>query len=150
MHIPQVKLTKDKVLVISGKHTANTEATHPSNSHSGSITRTFTRRYQLPNDTETEGISARLQDGLLTLTVPKAEVTDPQDQEISIQEASSSFVGATGTAATAVDAPTNEKVPEASSHDQEEMGTASVKEDAAEAPSASDSVEAAREEQRSA
>lgn len=147
-----MKLTKDKVLEISGKHTANNEVTHPSNSHSESITRAFTRRYQLPNETETEQISAKLQDGLLTLTVPKAEVTEPQDQEISIQEASSSSVGATNTAATAVDldAPTKGKAPEASSHGQGEMGTASVKEVAAEASSAGDSAEAASEEQRSA
>lgn len=145
-----MKLTKDKVLVISGKHTANNEATHPSNSHSESITRTFTRRYQLPNDTETERISAKLQDGLLTLTVPKAEVTEPQDQEISVQEASYDSIGATNTAATAKDAPTDGKAPEISSHDQDELGTEAVKEDVAEASSASDPAEAAREEQRSA
>lgn len=148
-----MKLTKDKVLVISGKHTANNEATHPSNSHSESITRTFTRRYQLPNDTETERISANLQDGLLTLTVPKAEVTGPQDQEISIQEASSSSVGATNTVATAVDleAPTDGKAPEISSHEQDELGTTEAfREDAAKTSSGSDSAEAAREEQRSA
>ena len=142
-----MKLTKAKVLVISGQHTANKEVTDPGNSHSERISRTFTRRYQLPDDTETESISAKLQDGLLTLTVPKAEVPEPQDQEISIQEASSSAVGATDTAATTDDAPVDAQVPEADL--QERMDAASsVKEDTAGAPV--NSAEAAKEEKHSA
>ena len=141
-----MKLTKNKVLVISGNHTVNNEATDPGNSHSERISRTFTRRYQLPDDTQTDSISAKLQDGLLTLTIPKTEVSQPQDQEISIQEASPSPVGATDPAATTDDPLTDAQVPEA--HLQDKMGAGSVKQNTAGAPA--NSAEAAREEQRSA
>ena len=132
--------------MISGQHTANNETTDTGNSHSERISRTFTRRYQLPDDTETASISAKLQDGLLTLTVPKAEVPEPQDQEIAIQEASPGAVGATDTAAITDDAPVDAQAPEADLHDGK--GAASVNEDAAGAPA--NPGEAAREEQRSA
>ena len=139
-----MKLTKDKVLVISGKHTANSQVTDPGNSHSERISRTFTRWYQLPEDTETESISARLQDGLLTLTVPKTELPEPQDQEISIQEALPSSV--TTDTATKDDVTTDAQVLE--DNLQGKMETGSVKEDTAEA--LGKSAEAASEEQHSA
>ena len=102
----QVKLTKDKVLVITGQHTASTE--DEGAGHSQRISRTFTRRYQLPDDTNTESISAKLQDGLLTLTVPKANVPEIEDQEIMIQDAGSSSAGAGNSeAAASMDAPSN-------------------------------------------
>ena len=141
-----MKLTKDKILVISGKHTANNETTDPGNSFSERISRTFTRRYQLPDETETESISAKLQDGLLTLTVPRAEVSEPQDQEISIQEAPPSRNSTTNTAATTDDAPMDAHVVGANL--QDEMGASSIKEDTAGAPT--NSAGAAREEQCSA
>lgn len=101
-----MKLTKDKVLVITGHNTASTE--DESAGHSQRIFRTFTRRYQLPDDTNTESISAKLQDGLLTLTVPKADVSDIKDQEILIQDADPSSAGAGKSAAAAsLDAPNN-------------------------------------------
>ena len=83
----QVKLTKDKVLVISGKHVVNNEVTESGNVHTERTAQSFTRRYQLPDSTETEAISAKLQDGLLTLTVPKTHMPEAGDQEILIQEA---------------------------------------------------------------
>ena len=141
-----MKLTKDKVLVISGKHTADNDITDPGNSHSERISRTFTRRYQLPDDTETESISAKLQDGVLTLTVPKAGALEPQDQEIPVQEASLSSNGATITAAAATtdEPPMDAQVLRANLEDK--MGAAPVKEDTAGAPV--ESQKAAREEQR--
>ena len=138
-----MKLTKEKVLVISGEHTANNEVTESGNCHSERISRTFTRRYQLPDNTETESILAKLQDGMLTLTVPKAEAPEPEDQEILIQEAASN-VGATSSAATSVDDTTDAEASEAKL--QHEMSTASVKEDT---PGAS-SEDAARYDQHSA
>lgn len=130
--------------MISGKHTSNSQVTDPGNSHSERVSRTFTRRYQLPEDTETESISARLQDGLLTLTVPKAELPEPQDQEISIQEALPSSV--TTDTATKDDVTTDAQVLE--DNLQGKMETGFVKEDTAEA--LAKSAEAAREEQHSA
>lgn len=125
-----MKLTKDKVLVITGQHTASTE--DESAGHSQHISRTFTRRYQLPDDTNTESISAKLQDGLLTLTVPKTNVPEIQDQEIMIQDADSSSGGAGKFAAAAsLDAPNN-----AEAKSKDEMSAATPVETAinAEAP----------------
>lgn len=118
----KVKLTKDKVLVITGQHTASTE--DEGAGHSQRISRTFTRRYQLPDDTNTESISAKLQDGLLTLTVPKANVPEIEDQEIMIQDAGAISGGAAGNseAAAYVDAPNNAQAAEAKSEDK--MSTA--------------------------
>ena len=39
---------------------------------------TFSRIMHLPDDIETEKISATLQDGILTVTIPKAEATKPR------------------------------------------------------------------------
>lgn len=120
LFLAQVKLTKDKVLVISGEHTANNE--DKGAGHSQRISRTFTRRYQLPDSTNTETISAKLQDGLLTLTVPKTNVPEVEDQEIMIQEAGSSSGGTANSAAAAsVDAP-----HDAEAKSQGEMSTAAA------------------------
>ena len=117
----QVKVTKDRVLVISGQHTANHEATESGHTHAEQFSRTFTRRYRLPDNTETDKISAQLQDGLLTLTVPKADLPEVNDQEITIQETAQSSASDSGAGV----------APEASTQD----GTASAEQSSAAASS---------------
>ncbi len=43
----------------------------------------FRREYQLPRDVDTEGIQADLEQGVLTLTLPKLEAARPRRIEIS-------------------------------------------------------------------
>lgn len=117
----KVKVTKDRVLVISGQHTANHEATESGHTHAEQFSRTFTRRYRLPDNTETDKISAQLQDGLLTLTVPKADLPEVNDQEITIQETAQSSASDSGAGV----------APEASTQD----GTASAEQSSAAASS---------------
>ncbi|WP_405521681.1 Hsp20/alpha crystallin family protein [Streptomyces canus] len=46
-------------------------------------TGSFEYRLRLPGEVDTEKINARISDGVLTVTVPKAEVTKPRHIEIS-------------------------------------------------------------------
>ena len=84
-----MKLTKDKVLVISGQHTATHEDSQNGHTYVHHQSRNFSRRYQLPENTDTESIAAKFQDDVLTLTVPKTAVPEVTDQEIQIQHVSS-------------------------------------------------------------
>ena len=85
----QVKLTKDKVLVVSGQHTATHEDSQNGHTYVHHHSRNFSRRYQLPQNTDTESISAKFQGDVLTLTVPRTAVPELTDQEIQIQHVSS-------------------------------------------------------------
>ena len=49
---------------------------------SGKVTRTFSRSVSIPDGIVAEQISAALKDGILTITVPKAEATKPRKIEI--------------------------------------------------------------------
>ena len=84
----QVKLTKDKALLISGQHNVNKEIKNKGHSQLQRTSSSFARRYQLPENTDSEHLTAKLQDGVLTLTVPKAALPEVTDQEILIQDAS--------------------------------------------------------------
>lgn len=55
--------------------------------HTHHITSSFTRRYQLPSNTDTDGITAKLENGVLTLHVFKAVIPDIPDKEIRVQSA---------------------------------------------------------------
>ncbi|MEU0914256.1 Hsp20/alpha crystallin family protein [Streptomyces althioticus] len=46
-------------------------------------TGTFEYRLRLPGEVDTEKINARMSDGVLTITVPKAEVAKPRHIEVS-------------------------------------------------------------------
>jgi HSP20 family molecular chaperone IbpA len=86
-HVPflQVKMTADKVLVISGQHNSNNETSVDGHTHIHHISSSFTRRYQLPSNTDTDGITAKLENGVLTLHVSKAVTPQMPDKEIHIQ-----------------------------------------------------------------
>ncbi len=78
-------MTADKVLVISGQHNSNDETSMDGHTHTHHISSSFTRRYQLPSNTDTDGITAKLENGVLTLHVSKAVVPELPDKEIHIQ-----------------------------------------------------------------
>ena len=92
-------LTKNKVLTISGKRQSETEEISQDGfkrveRQSGS----FTRSFQLPDHVDSQSIQAKLQDGVLTLTVPKTAVPQLQDQEIPILQAAAEESTAAATA----------------------------------------------------
>lgn len=81
----------------------------------------------MPDDTNTESISAKLQDGLLTLTVPKANVPEIEHQEIMIQDAGPSSSGTGNSeAAASKDAPSIAQAAEANSEDKMSAATPGV------------------------
>ncbi|KAL0030696.1 hypothetical protein WJX77_002425 [Trebouxia sp. C0004] len=80
----KVKMTADKVLVISGQHNFNNETSMDGHTHIRHISSSFIRRYQLPSNTDTDGISAKLENGMLTLHVSKTVTPEMPDKEIPI------------------------------------------------------------------
>ncbi len=78
-------MTADKVLVISGQHNSNNETSTEGHTHIHHISSSFTRRYQLPSNTDTDGITAKLENGVLSLHVSKAITPEMRDKEIPIQ-----------------------------------------------------------------
>ena len=78
-------MTADKVLVIFGQHNSNNETSTEDDAHIHLISSSFTRRYQLPSNTDSDGITAKLENGVLTLHVSKAVIPDIPDKEIQIQ-----------------------------------------------------------------
>ena len=78
-------MTADKVLVISGQRNSNNETSMDGHTHTHHISSSFTRRYQLPSNTDTGDINAKLENGVLTLQVSKAVIPDIPDKEIHIQ-----------------------------------------------------------------
>lgn len=84
LEIPGVKADEVKVsldgnrLVIAGEKKQETgeqsDRTHRFGRRFGSFSRTFT----LPETVHAEGITAKAQDGVLTVTVPKAEKVQPR------------------------------------------------------------------------
>ena len=84
----QVHLTKHKVLTISGERSSESSRTSEDGfkrieRRSGSIV----RRFQLPDNVNIQNIQAKLQNGVLTLSVPKTAASALGDQEIKIQVA---------------------------------------------------------------
>lgn len=81
----QVRLTKHKVLTIAGERSSESKTSEDGfkriERRSGSIV----RRFQLPDNVNIQNIEAKLQNGVLTLTVPKTAVSELGDQEIKIQ-----------------------------------------------------------------
>ena len=93
-------LTKHKVLTISGERSSASNETSADGfkrveRQSGSIV----RKFQLPDNVDIQNIEAKLQDGVLTLTVPKTAADEPTDQEIKIHAATEGTHDATHTAA---------------------------------------------------
>uniref|UniRef100_A0A383W0F5 SHSP domain-containing protein n=1 Tax=Tetradesmus obliquus TaxID=3088 RepID=A0A383W0F5_TETOB len=79
-----IKLSKERVLTISGERTpAYYDASTPQQQER--MLGSFERRWQLPEDAENEGISAKVADGVLTIIVPKKQPQpEPQDEQQDI------------------------------------------------------------------
>jgi HSP20 family protein len=75
-----IKLSKERVLTISGERKAPL-ADAPLQQQER-VLGSFERRWQLPEDAESEGISAKVADGVLTITVPKKQ-PEPEPVEES-------------------------------------------------------------------
>ncbi|KAF6261759.1 HSP20-like chaperone [Scenedesmus sp. NREL 46B-D3] len=76
-----IKLSKERVLTISGERKAPL-ADAPLQQQER-VLGSFERRWQLPEDAESEGISAKVADGVLTITVPKKQ---PQPEPVDEQQ----------------------------------------------------------------
>ena len=80
-----VKVTvENNVLSIRGERklekTADDETEHRRETYHG----VFERRFSLPDDVDTESISAESRDGVLTVRVPKARVSQPEVRSIAV------------------------------------------------------------------
>lgn len=78
-----IKLSKERVLTLSGTRAAPVEEGF---SQKERLFGAFSRTWTLPEDADSEGISAKVSEGVLTVTVPKKE-PEPEvndAQEISI------------------------------------------------------------------
>lgn len=74
---------EDRVLNLTGER--KLEGTEDRNSYQR-VERTygtFTRSFTLPNEVEQDKVEAKFKDGLLTVTIPKAEESKPRKIEIS-------------------------------------------------------------------
>jgi HSP20 family protein len=78
-----IKLSKERVLTISGERKSPL-ADAPLQQQER-VLGSFERRWQLPEDAESEGISAKVADGVLTITVPKKQPEpEPVDEQQDI------------------------------------------------------------------
>eukprot|EP00882_Tetradesmus_deserticola_P000557 GHRQ01000612.1.p1 GENE.GHRQ01000612.1~~GHRQ01000612.1.p1 ORF type:complete len:173 (+),score=78.60 GHRQ01000612.1:35-520(+) len=76
-----IKLSKECVLTISGERKSPL-ADAPLQQQERALG-SFERRWELPEDAESEGISAKVADGVLTITVPKKQ---PQPEPVDEQQ----------------------------------------------------------------
>jgi HSP20 family molecular chaperone IbpA len=74
-----IKLSKERVLTISGERKAPLGDAPLQQQER--VFGSFERRWQLPEDAESEGISAKVADGVLTITVPKKQ-PQPEPEEV--------------------------------------------------------------------
>jgi HSP20 family molecular chaperone IbpA len=78
-----IKLSKKRVLTISGERKSPLAAATLQQQER--VLGSFERRWQLPEDAESEGISAKVADGVLTITVPKKQPQpEPEDEQQDI------------------------------------------------------------------
>lgn len=77
----KVILTED-VLTVSGEKKSNQELKGENFHRSERVYGAFSRSFRLPNPINGEKIQAQYRDGVLTLTIPKAESVKPREIEI--------------------------------------------------------------------
>lgn len=81
-----IKLSKERVLTISGERKSAVEDDKMLKQRERGFG-PFERRWELPEDADSEGISAKVAEGVLTITVPKKQpepvVDDTQDITIN-------------------------------------------------------------------
>jgi HSP20 family protein len=71
---------QDGVLTLSGERKVETEGAFRHERPTGK----FTRRVELPNRVDSQRVTAGYQDGILTVTLPKAEEAKPRKISISL------------------------------------------------------------------
>ena len=72
---------QDGVLTLSGERKVETEGAFRHERPTGK----FTRRVELPNRVDSQRVTATYQDGILTVTLPKAEEAKPRKISVNLQ-----------------------------------------------------------------
>lgn len=90
----KIKVTPERVLVVSGERVrqqtpaGGTASEKPSNPMPARQERSyfgqFERRFQLPDNADAPGILAKVEDGVLTLTIPKSEGSEGEVQDVPV------------------------------------------------------------------
>lgn len=75
---------RDNLLLISGERKAETTHDQEGATWTERSFGSFARSFKLPKHVDAEGISAKCDNGVLTVTVPKLEEPKPEVQEIPI------------------------------------------------------------------
>jgi len=84
VHKDQVNVQlQDRELVISGEVAEPEDGNGHRRRHSSRRTGKFELRTYLPSDVNADAVTAQLSDGVLTVTVPKAEAAKPRKIEIT-------------------------------------------------------------------
>ncbi|XP_044974584.1 16.9 kDa class I heat shock protein 1-like [Hordeum vulgare subsp. vulgare] len=80
----KVEVEDGNVLVVSGERTKEEEDKNDKWHRVERSSGKFVRRFRLPEDAKVEEVKAGLENGVLTVTVPKAEVKKPEVKAIEI------------------------------------------------------------------
>ena len=80
----KVKVEDGNVLVISGERSKEKEDKNDKWHRVERSSGKFLRRFRLPENAKTDQVNAGLENGVLTVTVPKAEVKKPEVKTIEI------------------------------------------------------------------
>lgn len=75
---------QDEVLTVSGERKADTEHREGESFRSERIFGSFSRSITLPSPVKDDQVTASYQDGILTVTLPKAEEAKPKKIQVSL------------------------------------------------------------------
>ncbi len=76
---------RDDNLTISGERTAESDTREGESFRSERFFGAFSRTVQLPTPVKAEGVAANYTDGVLTITLPKAEEAKPRKIEVNVK-----------------------------------------------------------------
>ncbi|GFZ13218.1 HSP20-like chaperones superfamily protein [Actinidia rufa] len=80
----KVEIEDDRVLQISGKRNVEKEDKSDTWHRMERSTGEFIRRFRLPENAKVDGVRASMENGVLTVTVPKEEMKQPEVKAIEI------------------------------------------------------------------
>jgi len=80
----KISVSEEKVLMIRGEKKAQPEVEGRRFLRTESVSGAFTREIQLRDDVQIENIQAKYENGILHLTIPKAEPAKPKEVHINI------------------------------------------------------------------